>query len=360
MRKSFPKYLQLAQWIKEKIQQQGLVGGDRFYTEHELAAMFSVSRQTVRQALNTLINEGILESRQGSGTYIALDTYSKRTPTKTIGLIVTYFDEYIFPSIINGIESVLTENGYTIHLACTRNDTENEARALKNMLEKNVDGLIVEPTKSALPNSNMDIYREIEKYELPLIFLNSYYNNLTFPYVALDDVKAGYMAAKCLIDKGHKKICMALKSDDLQGHLRYQGACAAAAENNIQISKENIFWFTTEDIKYFEDDKSRFLRYIRGCTAVLCYNDQTAAAVINILKNSGYSLPQDFSVMGIDDAKQATVCSPQLTTIAHPKKLVGQTIASNLLRIINKDNFDPTCKFEPQLIVRDSVADINI
>ena len=161
MKNGTPKYVQLAEWIKLKIRQDGLEKGDKFYTEHALAERFSVSRQTVRQAINVLINEGVLESRQGSGTYIASPMRSHRNASKTIGVIVTYFDEYIFPSIINGIESVISEKGYTMLVACTRNDNEKEAAALRNMIDSNVDGLIVEPTKSALPNGNIDIYREI-------------------------------------------------------------------------------------------------------------------------------------------------------------------------------------------------------
>ena len=358
MKKSTPKYVQLVQWIRQKIQQDGLEKGDRFYTEHALAQLFSVSRQTVRQAINVLINEGVLESRQGSGTYIAAPMTVKRSSSQTIGIIVTYFDEYIFPSIINGIESVVSEKGYTLQVACTRNDNEKEAAALRMMINNNVDGLIVEPTKSALPNGNLDIYKDIAEKEIPLIFLNSSYPEIKFPYVSLDDVKAGSIAAECLIEYGHKKIAMALKSDDIQGHLRYRGAMETAAQRGVQISKENTFWFTTEDIKYLEDEAERFMRYMGDCTAVICYNDQTAASVLKILKAQGKNVPEEVSVIGIDDASQATSCTPQLTTVAHPKKLMGSVIAHSLFDLIDGNGNNVTYKFTPELVIRDSVKKI--
>lgn len=358
MKKKTPKYAQLAGLLKERISEEGFEKGDQFYTEHSLSQMYNVSRQTVRRAIDLLVNEQILESRQGSGTYIATPVHAKKPSSKTIGVIITYFDEYIFPSIINGIESVISSNGYNMQLASTRNDVENEARALRAMLDAGVDAFIIEPTKSALPNGNKYLYDEISSKNIPLIFLNSYYPEMNFPYIALDDVKAGYLATKYLIENGHNKIALCLKSDDIQGHLRYKGAMAAANDNNITISMENVFWFTTEDIKYLEEDSNRILRYLENCTALFCYNDQIAAIVLKILKEKGYNLPEDYSIISIDDEKQAVLCSPPLTTIAHPKELLGIEIAKSVFRLISGKKCDTNIYFEPELIIRSSVKKI--
>ena len=359
MKKKAPKYVQLAEWIKDKISEEGLEKGEKFYTEHALSQMYCVSRQTVRQAINLLVNEQILESRQGSGTYITTPTHTKKQSSKIIGVIVTYFDEYIFPSIINGIESVISSNGYNMQLANTRNDVENEARALKSMLDAGVDAFIIEPTKSALPNGNKYLYDEISGKNIPLLFLNSYYREMDFPHVALDDVKAGYLAAEYLIDNGHKNIALLLKSDDIQGHLRYKGAMTAANDSNITISMENVLWFTTEDIKYLEEDSNRIMRYLKGCTAIFCYNDQIAAKVLKILKEKNYDIPEDYSIISVDDDKQAAACSPSLTTIAHPKEQVGIEIAKSIFHLVSGEKCDTSIDFEPELVIRNSVKNIS-
>ncbi len=358
MKKKTPKYVQLAGMLKERISEEGLEKGDKFYTEHSLSQMYSVSRQSVRNAINLLIKEQILESRQGSGTYIATPMQIKRHSSKIIGVIVTYFDEYIFPSIINGIESVISSNGYNMQLASTRNDVENEARALRSMLDAGVDALIIEPTKSALPNGNKYLYDEISNKNIPLIFLNSYYPEMDFLHVALDDINAGYIATKCLIENGHNKIALCLKSDDMQGHLRYRGAIAAAIDNNITISMENVMWFTTEDINYLEEDSNRILRYLKNCTALFCYNDQVAVKVLKVLKEKGCNVPKDYSIISIDDDKQAVTCTPPLTTIAHPKELVGIEIAKSIFRLISGEKCDTSIDFEPELVIRSSVKKI--
>jgi len=358
LKKKTPKYVQLAGWIKDKISEEGLEKGEKFYTEHSLSQMYDVSRQTVRQAINLLINEQILESRQGSGTYISTHMNSKKTSSKIIGVIITYFDEYIFPSIINGIESVISSRGYNMQLASTRNDVENEARSLRSMLDAGVDAFIIEPTRSALLNGNKKLYDEIAKKNIPLIFLNSYYPDMDFPHVALDDVKAGYLAVSHLIDNGHRNIALFLKSDDMQGHLRYKGAMSAANDRDITIYPENVLWFTTEDINYLEEDGDRILRYLKGCTALLCYNDQVAAKLLNILNEKNLNIPEDYSIISIDDDKRAATCSPPLTTIAHPKELVGIETAKSIFHLISGKKHSTDIDFEPQLIIRDSVKRI--
>lgn len=358
MKKKTPKYVQLAEWIKEKISEEGLESGEKFYTEHSISQMYGVSRQTVRQAINLLVSEQILESKQGSGTYISTPMNSKKISTKTIGVIITYFDEYIFPSIINGIESVISSRGYNMQLASTRNDAENEARSLRAMLDAGVDAFIIEPTRSALPNGNKHLYDEISKKNIPLIFLNSYYPEMDFPHVALDDEKAGYLAVHHLIDNGHRNIALFLKSDDMQGHLRYKGAMAAANDSSITISPENVLWFTTEDINYLEEDRDRILRYLRGCTALFCYNDQVAVRLLKLLDQKKINIPEDYSIISIDDEKRASVCSPPLTTIAHPKELVGIETAKSIFHLISGKKCNSSIDFEPQLIIRSSVKKI--
>ena len=93
------KYKQLADMLRRdagKIQEEG---GSRLPTEMEIAASYSVSRQTVRSALKELEDEGLIERRQGSGSYInpARPVHS----SNHIAVVTTFIDDYIFPSILH-------------------------------------------------------------------------------------------------------------------------------------------------------------------------------------------------------------------------------------------------------------------
>ena len=65
-----------------------------------------------------------------------------------IGVITTYIGDYIFPSIIRGIDQVLSENGCSIVLGCTNNQFDKERQCLENLLNQDIKGLIVETTKA--------------------------------------------------------------------------------------------------------------------------------------------------------------------------------------------------------------------
>ena len=352
------KYLVLANSLRSDILSGKYRKRQKLPSENELCKKLGLSRQTVRQAIETLDAEGILERRQGSGTYVIFEEPQKKQPTKNIGIISTYTDAYIFPAIINGISEVLQENEYMMQLSLTHNQVEHEARALKMLLEQNVDGFIVEPTKSGLPNPNIALYEQIKSQCIPLVFFNAYYSHLDFQYVCMDDRIAGYKAAKCLIDAGHKAIAGMFKSDDRQGHMRYMGFMDALNEAGMETNSAGIIWFTTEDIPYLEEDIARVKRILKGRTGLVCYNDQIAFPIVTALIKEGYAVPQNISVASIDNAEIATFCEVPLTSVAHPMAELGRCAARSILKLIENPEEQVTVNFEPELIVRESVKNI--
>jgi len=354
-----PKYMVLVNYIKNKIETNQLQYGEKLNSENELSSMFSISRQTVRQAINVLMQEKLVESRRGSGTYVTFNVRPKREPNMTIGVVTTYVGDYIFPNIIRGIETVLTENGYSMQIAFTHNKVQNEKRALSSMLEKGVDGLIVEPTQSGLPNPNIEIYNEIEKQRIPVLFINSYYPNMKIPHVALDDHRAGFLATEHLIRAGHKKIGGIFKSDDNQGHLRYAGYQQALLKAGLEICDENVLWYSTEDLADLSVDTRRILHRMEGCTAVVCYNDEVALEILSLLKAHGIAVPEQISLVSFDNSNLAAMSEVPLTSVAHPLNLLGETAASNLIGLINDKMFKATVDFEPRIVERASVKNLH-
>lgn len=353
-----PKYMELVNWIKKKIETNELKYGSKLYSENELSSMFELSRQTVRQAIRILIQEKYLESRQGSGTYVIFNVHSKHEPNMVIGVITTFVDSYIFPQIIRGIETILTQNGYSMHLAFTYNKVKNESMVLRSMLSKGVDGLIVEPTKSSLPNPNKEIYQEIVQKGIPILFINSFYPELSIPHVAMNDHTAGFLATDYLIRAGHRKIAGVFKSDDNQGHFRYAGYLDALLNAGLEVQEENVLWYSTEDLEDFISDSQRILHRIGECSGLVCYNDDIALKMMDIFKSEHILVPKDLSVVGIDNSALAEVCETPLTSVAHPMSLLGETASKNLIHLIRDKNFEATVDFEPKLVERASVRSI--
>ena len=350
------KYLAIVDWAKKIIKERGLTAGDRFFSEAELRAMHNVSRQTVRAALAVMESENIIRRRQGSGTFVHSPERVKSN--FTVGVISTYFSDYIFPGIVTGIERVLSKRHAVMQLATTRNLVAEEARALHSMLAQDICGLIVEPSKSALPNPNAALYDEIKKRNIPLVFFNAKYPNMDFPLVAMDDVAAGGAVTEHLIELGHKKISAILVSDDIQGHKRYEGFMRSLDESLTPRAEQRVMWFSTQEREsLFTLSPDRILALLNKSTAVVCYNDSLAVDLLEFCKLRGISVPGDISIVGIDDSMQAKICEVPLTTVRHPQQQLGERAAEVLMRMIEDTGYDPgDVLFTPKLIARVSTA----
>ena len=211
------KYKLLADELRRKITDKIYQAGNKLPSELELQEQFQVSRQTVRNALELLERQGLVRSRQGSGTYVVDREAEEQKKSRRIAVVTTYVDNYIFPRIIQGIEGVLAKEGFQVQIAFTGNRIWKEEVILLDLLEQDLRGLIIETTKSALPNPNLPLYRRLREKGIPVLFINSRYPELDCPVVCLQDEQAGRLAAECLLANGHKKIGGFFKRDDGQG-----------------------------------------------------------------------------------------------------------------------------------------------
>jgi GntR family transcriptional regulator of arabinose operon len=353
------KYLGIVNWAKDVIKEKHLAAGDKFFSETELCGIHQVSRQTVRQALAYMEHEGILCRRQGSGTFIqSASAVTTEKNSKLVGIVSTYFSDYIFPSIVTGIEHVLKKNNVSMQLMTTSNQVAEEAHALEKMLAQNVGGLIVEPSKSALPNPNMALYNEIRERDIPLIFFNAKYAWSGNALVAMDDFAAGQIATEHLISLGHRKISGIFVFDNMQGHERYQGFMKSLIQHNIPMPEKRVLWFqAAEQSALFADTGAGLSSLLDDSTAVVCYNDSLAVDLMGFCKSQGRSVPSDLSVMGIDDSNLARICEIPLTSVQHPKQQLGETAATILLEMMANPAYKAKdTLFIPKLIKRSSTA----
>ncbi|HBB72319.1 MAG TPA: GntR family transcriptional regulator [Ruminococcus sp.] len=355
------KYLTIVEWAKNYIATEKLKPNDRFLTEKELCAIHGVSRQTVRQALMRLESENIICRVRGSGTFVKGGVTAVPALTRSIGVISTYFSDYIFPYIVTGIESVLNEAGYAMQLAITHNQVYEETQALRSMMSHGVQGLIVEPSKSALPNPNMDLYMELKRSNVPLVFFNAKYPWSDFPCVAMDDVAAGKMVTDHLFNNGHTRISAIFALDNIQGHKRYKGFMESCIAHGANSAEKNVIWFAAAEMKkLFQYGRERLMEMLRNSTAVVCYNDDAAISLLQFCKEYGISVPDEVSIVGIDDSSLAPICDVPLTTAAHPHRRLGEMAARSLLDQIAAPQADhKDVLFNPDLKERNSVKDLN-
>jgi GntR family transcriptional regulator of arabinose operon len=356
--KQVPKYKKIVHWTLEQLVSGSIIPGDKFSSENALCQQFNVSRQTVRRALEELESNGYITRIKGSGTYISkspphnsTQVKSKGDSSKSIGIITTYLDAYIFPSIMQAIESELSQEGYTVQVASTHNTVEGERRALQSMLDNRLDGLIVWPTKSGLPCLNLQYYAQLINKGLPIIFVDSFYPELSGTYVAIDDISVGRLATSHLIQSGHKKILGIFPHGDRQGQLRYKGYCMAMNEAGIPLIDTHVHWYSKEDVEEELSRKSLW-QNIAGSTAAFCFNDSLALMLMDQLDQRDIFVPTAFSVIGVDNTMMGKRSG--LTSIVHPSEELGHTVAHQLISMI-EGNETQNVLFPPKLIQRKTV-----
>ncbi len=362
------KYYKLMEYLRDEMLSGRIMPGDKIPSENELAEKFSLSRHTVRKSIAILANEGLLYTEQGRGTFSS-GALRKIRDSRNIGVITTYISEYIFPQVINGIDEVLSQNGYSIILKNTGNDCRKELACLKDILGKDIAGLIVEPTRSALYTQNIKYYQTLDRYGIPYVFIHGYYEQLgQKPCVMLDDTAGMYELVMYLAKIGHHNICGVFKADDVQGLNRHKGYVKALSDSGLQYDADKVIWFHTEDkkTKPFAALEAMIAQGV-GIDAVACYNDEIAFETVMLLLKIGKKVPEDISVTGFDDSYLAESCPVKLTTVMHPKKELGRRAAELVLELIpqgmaedgsRRTPKEPTVKvLSSELVVRNSTSE---
>ncbi len=350
------KYYALMEELKREILSGKYMPGDRLPSENQLTEAYQISRHTVRKALALLENEGYVTAEHGRGTFCS-ERMRYTGNSKNIAVITTYISDYIFPRLIQGIDRVLTENGYSIILKNTGNSRAREAKCLEEILTKDIDGLIIEPSKSQIYCRHAHLYEKLDSYGIPYVFIQGIYPQMrSKPYILMDDCKGGYMLTKYLTELGHRNIAGIFKVDDIQGRERHKGYVRGLQEAGIPYDPDMVAWFHTEDrtllpVSWVGD----MIEQKTPLDAIVCYNDQIAVEVIRMLRENDVQVPGDISVTGYDNSIIAQSGHIKLTTIAHPQEELGEQAATLLLNLLGEHR-DSNIHYliEPQMIIRDS------
>lgn len=306
-------------------------------TEQALCGEFQVSRQTVRQALSILEQEKLIDRRQGSGSHIREPEDTQARRKLSIAVITTYISDYIFPSILREIEAVCSENSSVPLLFATQNQFSNERKILQTLLGmEQLDGILVEGTKTGLPNPNIRLYQMLIEKGIPLVFFHGNYEQLSDSLSVLDDNAAGSrMLVQYLYNRGHRRIAGIFKHDDIQGRQRFSGYMDAIQEFGLPIEDDTVLWYSTEQKERFLKDgfaETSVNELLSRCSAVICYNDEIAARVAAHLLKNGLSVPGDIAIASFDNSTYSEMSYPRITSLSHGQYNVGRLAAELLFR----------------------------
>lgn len=331
-----PKYQFIADELRHEIKDGTYSERQPLPTEQLLCRRFDISRQTIRKALSILEGEGLITRRQGSGSYLRGGTEPEPLLNCTIAVVTTYINDYIFPTLLQGIESVLTASGSAPLLFATQNQVATERKVLQTLLTlKHLDGVLVEGSKTALPSPNLDLYQKLIEKGVRLIFLNGTYPEMShIPSVLADDYGGGKMLVEYLHGKGHQAIAGIFKSDDMQGLRRYAGCIETMRNLDLLIEDGQFFWYNTEARMSVLSERgiTRMLERLTNCSAIVCYNDEVAIQVVSALKRQQRRIPEDVSVVSFDNSRYSDLSPVRITSLSRGEKNIGSLAAELMLQ----------------------------
>lgn len=329
------KYKWLAGTLRDLIKKDVKNEINKLPSEQELCRRYHVSRQTVRQALNLLTQEGLIEKRHGSGSYIT--GHSSNLSDDQIDILISDDSNYIYPGVLNDIQGTLRKNRFSSQVHITKNETYEERKILTKLLSAPPRGIIVEGSRSYLPNPNLDLYRALQKKNCRFVFLHNYYQNFSqIPFVKDDNVSGSRQLTEYLLSQGHTAIGGIFHSDDLQGAERFQGFMETMRNQGLPVPDSRVGWFNSRDLDHLQrfQDTGFLKKFVQdsleSCTAVVCYNDMIAYFLIKELNLAGYHLPDDMAIGAFDNTYLSNSQILTLTTLSHKSHEMG-TAAANMM-----------------------------
>lgn len=328
-------------------------------TMKDIARLAGVSTSTVSHVINKsrFVSDEIAERVNNAAQQLnyapsALARSLKMNRTKTIGMLVTTSTNPFFGEVVKGVERSCYHQGYNLILCNTEGDNQRMKASINTLLQKRVDGLLL--MCSTLEGERLDVF---DRYpDIPIVVMDWGPILSASDKIQDNSLQGGYMAAKHLIECGHKEIgCITGPLIRHQAQMRYEGYKRALAEAGIAMNPD---WIVESDFECEGGYQAFEKLYQRGKlpSALFVSNDMMAMGVIQAASQRGLRIPDDLSLIGYDDVHIAKFMTPALTTIHQPKYRLGKAAVDTLLyRLENPDTTAQVVQLEPTLVVRNSV-----
>ena len=275
----------------------------------------------------------------------------KRGRTSLIGLIVPDITNPFFTEFVEHVQRYAMEQGQTCLLGISNADTKREKNLLRHMRSNQVAGLILCPTGGAQDYQTLNT----DCGPMKLVVANNAMPDMAFDTIMLDNVQAATLATQHILSFGHKRIAI------INGPLVQEPAKQRQAGFLQTIKRAGL---TVSDSLIEHGDFREQTGYIAGQkllalterpTAIFVANNQMLIGLMRAIADSNLVVPQDISVVSIDDFSWATAFRPTLTIIRQPIEAMAATAFSILQdRIAGKGAEPHHAIFQPELIIRQS------
>lgn len=272
--------------------------------------------------------------------------------SSTIGLIIPNIINPVFAEIAHELESACQKEGFMLLLCNSERQHSREQQLVQLLRAKQVDGVVIIPHCEP-----MSLIEPLRQARIPVVVLE---HDLPGVHcIAHNDLQGGQIAARHLIDLGHRRIALlrrtATSALSTERYIGYQKALQAA---EISFDPELVIECQTTSQAAGAKAMQQLLALPHPPTAVCTHNDILAMGALHAIHEAGLKVPCDISVVGYDDIASAAYFSPPLTTIRSPRAEIGTRAGQMILQLVQANAETPaqTILFSDELIVRASTA----
>ncbi|MDD3818582.1 MAG: LacI family DNA-binding transcriptional regulator [Actinomycetota bacterium] len=327
---------------------------------YEIAKKAGVSHMTVSRAFNNpeLVSEKtrnkIMKIANESGYRPSQVARSMRTKkTNYIGLILPDIINPFFPEIVRGVDDYARKDKYNVILANTDNDYEVQASLVEMFLSRGIDGIILSGIAGG--KKDTELLNNIIKKGIPTVLIDRYIPDVNSSYVITDNFRAAYDATNYLVGLGHERIGVISSPQKIKIFQdRLRGYKAALNDNDIVFRDEYIFEGDESISSGYKTAKNLFTKY-DDFTAIFAMCDFMAFGIYKYCRENNIIIPDDLSVISIDNIYTSAFLTPPLTTMSQKKYEMGYSAAKILIESIKKNKIpDTQLVLKAKLIERQS------
>jgi len=363
MYKTKTKNQEVVDGILQYISTNNLSINEFIPSEKQLQELFAVSRVTVRSAISVLEDKGILKGERGRGTYVVglpEGFLAHKMASKLIGFVCyNGISSPFMSNLAKGIESGADKMDYHICLSSVMGGSDMEAQAIRKLLVKGVDGLIVAPVESNPPS---DFLCELAQSKTRLVIVDERIDEIAAPCVLCDDRAGGFLATEALIKSGHQRIAHiggpVQKANALE---RFEGYRKALQRYSIDYNECLVPQF--DKFAAGENEGKKAVAQLLGLpkskrpTAMFAANDLMATGAWGELISKGYRIPDDFSLIGYGNEFNHSFLP--LSSIEQNPVHIGD-VAWNILKNLidgGKPVEESITMLRPELVLRSSISE---
>lgn len=313
-------------YVHNLIREQNLNTSSKLPTEQQLADTLNLSKVTIRRGLAELREQGVLESRRGSGYYVAAPEKGGRKDITYIPFVTDgYAQNTRNMDIIRGASEYLAAHDgmLTVHLSDFQLDKEQEI--VRQLYEHRFPSIIVMPLRS---DGNIHFYTEMLRQGFPIIFVDLAPSNLCVNLVKSNNFQGGFLAGEYLMKTGCSRPLF-VSPENCHKYFsifeRLQGFKATLSAQNIPFGKNNVLFAPIPQLKARLEEA---LSSPHPPDAIFACNDKTASIVLSILQELGVRIPDDISVIGFDRLTILNGMAEDITTIEQPYDQIGAKAAA--------------------------------